>query len=497
MLRLPACGNTPHAGSFFSRSPLTSPKNLNWSSFLCRRTRILASPWPPPGSVRETSLFRAIIPLLPVVFLILAILQAAAQTNLPAFPGALGFGARASGGRGGEVYHVSNLNDRGPGSLREGVDHPGRPRTILFDVGGYISLESILHVGNDVTIAGQTAPGEGLGLRGSEVSFSGSHNVIVRHLRIRQGLARRQDKKSAVAIYKGRDMIFDHVSIQWGRWDTVDMNLSGNITFQDCIIGPGVIPQRFGCLCQCETTSFIRNLWISNQSRNPKAKGTIQYINNVVYNWGGTGFVGGHSGANHYADLINNYFIKGPSSSGPFAGQFSATDLIYQSGNWADLDRNGRLDGRAVLPEDFGREKAPMFLAAPAVIGGPAWVPDSASAACEKILAGAGASLHRDTVDRRLIADLASFGERGQTIRDPEEMGGFGTIAGGQAVADTDGDGLPDGWEIAHGLNPKVADSHQVAASGYTQLEEYLNGFVIQHSSTTSNTPSIPLSPTL
>jgi hypothetical protein len=407
--------------------------------------------------------------------------QAGAQTNLPAFPGALGFGARATGGRGGAVYHVTNLNDRGPDSLREGVEHAAGPRTIVFDVGGYIPLQGILRVGSDLTIAGQSAPGEGIGLRGSEVSFSGAHNVIVRHLRIRQGLAARQDKKSAVNITRGRDMIFDHLSIQWGRWDTVDMNGCENITFQDCIIGPGVAPQRFGCLCQCEKVSFIRNLWISNQSRNPKAKGTIQYINNVVYNWGVTGFVGGHSGTNHYADLINNYFIKGPSSGGPFAGQFTATDFIYQTGNWVDLDRNGRLDGRAVAPEDFGRQDAPTFVDAPKVTGCVPWVPDSAQVAYEKILAGAGACLHRDSVDQRLVADLASLGQRGQTVRDPEEMGGFGTIAGGPAPTDTDGDGLPDVWETAHGLDPKVADSNQVAASGYTQLEEYLNWLAAPH----------------
>jgi hypothetical protein len=405
----------------------------------------------------------------------LALPLAGAQTNLPAFPGALGFGARASGGRGGAVYHVTNLNDHGPGSLRDGVEHPNGPRTIIFDVGGYIALESILHVGSDLTIAGQTAPGEGIGLRGSEVSFSGAHNIIARHLRIRQGLAARQDKKSAINITRGKDMIFDHVSVQWGRWDTVDMNECEDITFQDCIIGPGVAPQRFGCLCQCERISFIRNLWISNQSRNPKAKGTIQFINNVVYNWGGTGFVGGHSGTNHYADLINNYFIAGPSSRGPFAGQFAATDFIYLAGNWVDLDRNGLLDGHLATPRDFGPKDAPTFVGAPTVTGSAPWVTDSAQVAYEKILAAAGASLHRDAVDQRLITDLASLGRSGQTIRDPEEMGGFGAIAGGPAPTDSDGDGLPDDWETAHGLNPRGPDSDRLAASGYSQLEKYLN----------------------
>lgn len=110
----------------------------------------------------------------------------------------------------------------------------------------------ILRVGSDLTIAGQTAPGDGIGLRGSEVSFSGARNIIVRHLRVRQGLAARQEKKSAINITGGQDMIFDHVSVQWGRWDTVDMNRCRNITFQDCMIGPGISPQRFGCLCQSD-----------------------------------------------------------------------------------------------------------------------------------------------------------------------------------------------------------------------------------------------------
>ena len=209
---------------------------------------------------------------------------AGAQTT--AFPGAEGFAAAATGGRGGEVYHVTNLNDAGPGSLRAGVENNIGPRTVVFDVGGYVVLKSVLRIGSDLTIAGQTAPGEGVGLRGSEVSLSGSHNVIICYLRIRQGLAEKQDKKSAINIYGGRDILLDHLSIQWGRWDTVDMNLCTNITIQDSIIGPGVAPQRFGCLCQSDNVSFLRNLWISNQSRNPKSKGRIQYVNNIIYNWG-------------------------------------------------------------------------------------------------------------------------------------------------------------------------------------------------------------------
>jgi len=389
-----------------------------------------------------------------------------APTGLTAFPGAEGFGAGASGGRGGGVYHVTNVDDDGPGSLRAGVEHVSGPRTVMFDVSGYISLKSILHVGSDLTIAGQTAPGDGIGLRDSEVSLSGSHNVIIQYLRIRQGLAVRQDKKSAVNMLGARDIIFDHVSIQWGRWDTVDMNNCTNVTIQDSIIGPGVAPQRFGCLCQSEGVSFIRNLWISNQSRNPKAKGRVQYVNNVVYNWGVTGYVGGHSATNHWADVIGNYFIKGPSSSAHFVGEFKATDQIYQSGNYVDLDCDGKLNGRPLVPADFGTHDAPTLVAAPTAVPPLPVAVISAAEAYRKIVAGAGASLHRDAVDRRLMDDLTSLGTRGQTVHDPAEMGGFGEITGGPAPLDTPGDGRPDVRETANGLNPQVPGGNKLAASG-------------------------------
>jgi hypothetical protein len=406
--------------------------------------------------------------------------SAAPQPALTAFPGAEGFGAGTSGGRGGKVYHVTNLNDDGPGSLRAGVEHATGPQTVVFDVGGYISLKSVLHVGSNLTIAGQTAPGDGIGLRDSEISLSGSDNVIIQYVRIRQGLAERQDKKSAVNMLGARDVIFDHVSLQWGRWDTVDMNDCVNVTIQDSIIGPGVAPQRFGCLCQSDGVSFIRNLWINNQSRNPKAKGHVQYVNNVVYNWGVTGYVGGHSGTNHWADVIGNYFIKGPSSSLHFVGEFKSTDQIYQAGNYADLDADGKLNGRPVAAADFGAGDGPTLVAAPTTVPTVPVTIVSATEAYQKIVAGAGDSLHRDAIDRRLLDDLTSLGARGQTVHDPAEMGGFGDIAGGTAAADSSGDGIPDAWKTAHGLDPHVAAGNKIdPATGRTELEEYLNWLTV------------------
>ena len=124
-------------------------------------------------------------------------------------------------------------------------------------------------------------------------------------------------------MHAAHNIILDHVSIQWGRWDTVDMTDSSDVTIQYSIIGPGIAPQRFGCLCESDNITFSHNLWISNESRNPKAKGKIQFINNVVYNWGKVGLVGGHSEGEHSLDVIGDVFIKGPSSSDNFASEFS------------------------------------------------------------------------------------------------------------------------------------------------------------------------------
>lgn len=394
-----------------------------------------------------------------------------------AFPTAEGFGAQATGGRGGEVRHVTNLNDSGPGSFRDAVSKG--PRIVIFDVGGIIKLASNVSVGSDVTIAGQTAPGDGILLYGHSVSLSGSSNIVIRYLRIREGIE--GDKgKCSVNIAGGDNMILDHVSVQWGRWDCLGITKgSQNITIQNCIVGEAIAPQRFGALVDSVTNiTLSHNLWISNQSRNPKAKGTVQYVNNVVYNWGVTGLVGGHSGADHQLDAIGNYFIKGPSSNDRFLGMFTATDKVYQQGNCADLDRDGQLHGRPVQEKDFGDGNgAPTFVATAFMRPSIPVTVDSAEIAYGKVLAGAGCSLRRDSVDTRLSNDLKSLGKHGRIVQSESEVGGCGEVKGGQTAASTLSDGIPDAWKIAHGLDPK---DPKVAAGdynhdGYTTLEDYLN----------------------
>ncbi len=415
---------------------------------------------------------------------------------LPAFPGAEGFGAVATGGRSGEVYQVTTLADAGPGSFRDAVSQPRR--TVVFEVGGVIKLESNVVMESDLTIAGQTAPGEGICLYGGCVSLSGKSNIVVRYLRFRGGMASDRGKKP-LGMSEASRIVVDHCSIQWGRWDDLGITVkSHDITVQDCLIAEAIHPQSFGALVDSvQNVTLARNLWMSNESRNPKAKGTIQYINNVVYNWGITGLCGGHSAADHSLDVVGNYFIKGPSSNDNFAGQFTATDHVYQADNFVDLNRDGKLNGRLTGNADFreadpvkGSEKytLPTFVEEPAMHPAIPVTVRPAAEAYAVALAGAGCSLRRDAVDRRLIEELASLGEKGATLPHTDErgealVGGQGVVLGDAAPVDTDRDGMPDAWEESHQLDPKdPADGAAIDASGYSRLELYLNELAARRS---------------
>jgi hypothetical protein len=338
------------------------------------------------------------------------------------------------------------------------------------------------------------------------VSVSSHKNIIVRYLRFREGIAGDRGK-CAINCSTGSNMIFDHCSIQWGRWDCLGCTVnSHDITFQYCAIGEGLDPQRFGALVDSvENITISHNLWISNQSRNPKLKGTIQYINNVVYNYGGTGLAGGHSGADHFADVIGNYLIAGPSSTGHAISGFSSSDKVFDAGNMVDLDKDGKLGGRAVTHADYndptggadegeggtggvvipgGQKPYPTFVdkawtAAAGKAPPVAVTVDAAAEAFKKVLAGAGASLHRDGVDTRLFAEVASLGRKGKIIKDEAEAGGIGEIKGATGAVDTDGDGIPDAWEKAHGMDANDAgDARKLDKEGYMMVEVYANGIV-------------------
>jgi pectate lyase len=360
------------------------------------------------------------LPIIVLAFSCFAACSPAVNSSV-AFPGAEGFGALATGGNGGEVYHVTSLDDSGPGTFRDAVSRPNR--TIVFNVGGVIHLESNISASSDLTILGQTAPGDGITLYGRSISFSGCTNIIVRYLRVREGIAGDRGKCS-INIVDGGNMIFDHISVEWGRWDCLGLTHgSRDITFQYCLLGQGIDPQRFGALVDTVTNvTFSHNLWIDNESRNPKAKGTIQYINNIVYNWGVNGLVGGHSAADHELDVIGNYFIKGPSSNAHFVGLFSSTDHVCQKDNYVDLHPGGQPGGHLVTNDEFrDAGGAAVFVATPFLQPAVPVTVDSHEKALQKAIAEAGCSVHRDAVDQSLITELKSFGKTGHILT--EESG--------------------------------------------------------------------------
>jgi len=275
-------------------------------------------------------------------------------------------------------------------------------------------------------------------------------------------------------------MIFDHISVQWGRWDTIGLTGStSSVTIQYSLLGESIDPQRFGGLVDsADKITLSHNLWLDSQSRSPKFKANGQYINNVVYNWGGNGLGGGHSGADWYEDIINNYFIKGPSSTGGFVTGYAATDRVFSSGNLADLDRDGQLSGRPVVAEDFQGDSPPTFETAAHNVPPVAVTVDGAETAYARVLVQAGASLCRDGVDRRLLGQVTSLGTKGAIVADENAVGGQPSMdqVSRPAGFDSDGDGLPDTWEAAHGLNARdAADGvRDTDGDGYTNLEDYL-----------------------
>lgn len=396
---------------------------------------------------------------------------AQANSQQLAFPGAEGFGAYATGGRGGTVVHVTNLNASGPGSLADAVSQPNR--TVVFDVGGVIDITGQnLTIASNLTIAGQTAPGEGITIYGGRVIMSNSSNVIMRYIRMRGSISMPEDKCTLTMDYCD-NVILDHCSISWGRWDNVHIKDANNITYQNCIISEGIEPQRFGAITDGTRNWTISHcLWTNNKSRNPKMKCYLQYYNNVVYNYG-IGIVGGHSAADNYQDVMNNYFITGPSSgsSNKYFDQWTETDHLYSTGNYTDDNRDGKLNGRLItdyngatpMQQPNLKCQAPMNL-------------EPAEDAFHAVMEHAGASRVRDSHDLRIIEQLASLGTKGAFIANEQDVGGIGTLAGADALADSDGDGMPDEWEKANGTDPDKADANGDAdGNGYTNIEDYVN----------------------
>ncbi len=425
-----------------------------------------------------------------------------------AFPGAEGFGRFASGGRGGDVYIVTNLNDSGSGSLREGFRSAAGPRTIVFAVSGTIELKKKLVLDKSaITIAGQTAPGDGITLKDFTFQIKHATNVIVRYLRCRLG-----DEHKEKGAKGGDDtlntedidrVILDHCSLSWAIDGTHDLRRGGNFTLQWCILSEALNQSLHNkgehAMCASYRSpsgnlSLHHNLFATCRDRHPtlgSANEPPQYIvdfrNNVIYNWNSGGTA---NFCDHFINCVNNLFRPGPMTDParlPIAMKGSLPDLAkgHMSGNVFEQREDLTRDNYAAL--DFKRWLKPPSnylyrgtLADWKVDKSPelgANLPrtQSATEAAELVLAHAGASLHRDAVDRRVIDDVRHH--RGRLIDSQAQVGGWPVLRSAPAPADQDRDGMPDAWEKAHGLNPNDPSDRngERDGDGYTNLEKYLN----------------------
>ncbi|WP_267402635.1 MULTISPECIES: LamG-like jellyroll fold domain-containing protein [unclassified Chryseobacterium] len=429
-----------------------------------------------------------------------------------AFPEATGFGRFTTGARGAanpQIYLVTNLNDSGAGSFRDAVSQPGR--FVIFKVGGIVNLQSIVAVAPNTTIAGQTAPGEGIVFLGPRVSFSGANNTIARYFRIRYGgTSQNQD---ASGISNGANIILDHMTFSWGTDEVFSVNWDNNgtspdnITIQNSIIGQGLHRHNHsaGGLMQPPAggkISLIGNLYICNKTRNNKVKGINEFVNNVVYNWGNYGntyghtqsgeayIMGGDSAGSSFVNIINNYFIGGPNTSSSVTTPFSVGNAnfnLYGSGNYFDNNKNGVLDGTLVPQDLTGFPVGDMAAIKSVPYDYPVQNPVlTAQAAYDNVVAGVGASYpRRDQVDNLMISDLQSKGTTATYVYVQSDLtsqfgftnGGAGHVYGAPAPLDTDNDGMPDAWEIANGLNPNVFDALAVSTTHapYLNIEVYIN----------------------
>jgi pectate lyase len=429
----------------------------------------------------------------------------AAPDRVPAFPGAEGFGAATPGGRGGKIFEVTTLQDYDkhsdpiPGSLRAAVEADG-PRMIVFAVGGTIDLKQPLVIRHPfLTLAGQSAPGGGVCLRRYNLVIL-THDVILRYLRVRPGdlAGKALDAISIGTVSEGvADVIVDHCSTSWATDETISTaGRTKNVTVQWCILGEALSHSAHpkgehskGSIIGGHDggITFHHNLYAHITTRNPKAGTehvppepgvTIDFVNNVIYDWGGQA---GYSATQQRVRLnyVGNYLRPGPytpAKQREYAFHPGSMTQIYLANN-ALHEKSAPTTNNALMITALNKmENLP---AAHFLVSRPWPAPPvrtaTAAEAFVQVLANAGASLPlRDAVDARIINQVRNG--TGRIIDSQNEVPGWPDLPPGQALADADHDGIPDAWELSHHLNPKDrSDASVVTPDGYTPLEHYLN----------------------
>jgi len=459
------------------------------------------------------------------------------QASIPAFPGAEGGGAYSFGGRGGKVYVVTTLEDSGPGSFREACEQGGA-RIVVFNVSGIIHLTSPVSIRAPyITIAGQTAPGDGVCIAGESVWID-THDVVVRYMRFRRGQTDVLRRDDALGGNPVGNIIIDHVSASWGLDENMSIYRhvydrngakqeklpSVNITIQNSIFSEGLdtYNHAFGSTLGGRNSTFMRNLWANNIARSPSVgmDGDFGFVNNVIFNWWNRSADGGDNKS--FYSFINNYYKPGPITPldkpighrilKPESGRSPATKgvygKVYVHGNIMEGDAavtNDNWNGGVQIEDmpDAGKFTDSIRSDKPFPMAVVTTLPTASAYAY--VLANAGATLpRRDAVDRRIVEEVRTgkivYSEQAQPpvggqfikrrlpvdsykqgiISDISQVGGY-PVYKGSPYKDSDKDGIPDSWETAHGLNPHdAADAGKIASGGggYSNIELYLNSVV-------------------
>lgn len=438
-------------------------------------------------------------------------LQTGLLGQVPAFPGAEGFGAVTTGGRGGSVIEVTNLDDYGPGSLRSAIQANGA-RTVVFRVSGTIALQSELRITNgNLTIAGQTAPGDGICISNYPMVID-ADNIIIRFIRSRHGDLYDFESGDAIWGREQQNIIIDHCSMSWSVDEAGSFYDNKNFTLQYCILSEGLYDSghpkgnhSYGGIWGGQGATFHHNLLAHNTSRNPRFCGSrytgqpdlelVDHRNNVIYNWGFNSCYGGEAGNEN---MVANYYKSGPATGSNVRdrivnpddnengyGYYYIADNVTEGFPAVTADNWLGVDGISQDTKDQIRLDAPLEA--------PALTPHTAYEAFEYVLAEAGAILpKRDAVDVRIIEETrtgtATYGGAygtGEGIIDSQEtVGGWVNLESTTPPEDTDHDGMPDTWEDQMGLDKSdPADRNgDLNGNGYTNLEDYLNSLVEAYS---------------
>lgn len=446
-------------------------------------------------------------------------LQVSAQEKTLSFPGAEGFGRFTSGGRGGKVLSITKLTDDGSeGTLRHALEQKGA-RYIVFKTAGTIYLESPLRIKEgDVTIAGQTAPGDGITIANYE-TFVAADNVIIRYMRFRMG-DRKKYEGDALGARFIKNLIVDHCSMSWSTDETVSIYVNENTTLQWCVITESLRNSAhqkgahgYGGIAGGKFASFHHNLYANHDSRNPRLgeyagskfalTDLVDFRNNVIYNWGHNNIYGGE-GMN--VNIVNNYFKPGPATltrkrivaidknEKPATEVYKIWGKYYINGNVSEGNPEVTADNWNLgvfnqMKSSYNltdADKNSIKINQPHDIQNNLKT-DSPKEAYEKILKIGGASLVRDAVDLRVLKDMkkgtftyeGSPGGKNGIIDSQNDVGGFPNLKMGKIPLDSDNDGMLDAWEIKHNLNPKKSDANgRDLDKNYDNIEVYMNDLV-------------------